>query len=194
MPWNLRIPATDHNQSCPIIIFLPYFQHCYGSFPYSCVEIFTEMKSNIQAAIWTSLFLTFMSIPLCSFANPIGFAPERGMSYISFFIVAAVCFTVEVVIIASFFKLFHDVAPSSILIGVLYLLNLTAFFLVLVPLQRFTKSIFVAEAGVVLIEMAGIRLCLALSGSDTTWRRSLLYASISNTFSIVISLGLQAGK
>jgi hypothetical protein len=116
------------------------------------------------------------------------------MSYISFFIVAAVCFTVEVVMIASFFKLFHDVEATPLLIGALYLLNLIAFFLVLVPLQRFTKSIIVAEVGVVLIEMAGIRLYLALLGSDTTWRRSLLYSSISNTFSIFISLGLQAGK
>jgi lipopolysaccharide export LptBFGC system permease protein LptF len=57
------------------------------------------MKNDLQKAIWWSAILIFMSAPFCYFANPIGFAPDREMSYISFFIVAAVCFTVEVVII-----------------------------------------------------------------------------------------------
>lgn len=138
-----------------------------------------------------SIFVFTISTLIClkAYGNP---APVDGGFFELYFVtIAVVCFTVEVIVTASLFKVFHDIDKSLFLIEMLYLLNLIAFFFVLFPLIKFTESIIVAEVGVLLTEMVGIRFCLALLGSDATWRRSFGYSLVSNTLSIIISLGLQ---
>ena len=61
------------------------------------------MKRHRHNLCGRAIHLTLLSIALCAYANPVGFDADREMSHISFLVVAAVCFTVEVVIIAAFF-------------------------------------------------------------------------------------------
>lgn len=127
--------------------------------------------------------------PLLAYANPVSI--EGEILSFSFIIIAAICFTVEVIVTLAMFKLFHDIDKSLLLVNTLYLLNLLTFALILQPLISFSGSIVLGEAGVVLAEMVGIRFCLAALGSDTTWRSSLGYSLVANMLSIIISLSLQ---
>jgi len=150
---------------------------------------FTIMKRHADRnQVWLPA-LAILGAPLFAYANPVNIGGEI-LSF-SFIVVAAICFTVEVIVTMAMFKLFHDIDKSLPLVGTLYLLNLITFTLVLIPLIRFSRSIVLGEIGVVLAEMIGIRICLAALGSDTTWRRSLAYSLVANMLSIIISLSLQ---
>lgn len=138
--------------------------------------------------VWL-LALAVLGAPLFAYANPVSI--EGEIFSFSFIVIAAICFTVEVIVTMAVFKLFHDIDKSLPLVGILYLLNLLTFAFVLQPLIRFSGSIVLGEVGVVLAEMVGLRVCLAALGSDTTWRRSLAYSLVANMLSIIISLSLR---
>lgn len=147
------------------------------------------MKSRTDSFCGLLSAVAVLSTPLFANANPVNIGGEI-LSF-SFIVVAAICFTVEVIVTMAMFKLFHDIDKSLPLVGTLYLLNLITFAFILQPLIRFSGSIVVGEVGVVLAEMVGIRICLAALGSDTTWRRSLSYSFVANMLSIIISLSLR---
>ena len=148
-----------------------------------------DMKRHADRFPGLLAAIAVLGVPLFTYANPI--AVGGDISGLSFIVTAAICFTVEVIVTMAMFKLFHDIDKSLLLVGTLYVLNLTTFAVVLLPLVEFSGSIILGEVGVVLAEMVGIRVCLAACGSDTTWRRSLAYSLVANMLSIVISLSLR---
>jgi hypothetical protein len=120
--------------------------------------------------------------------NPVSIGPDAGAGVYIYGIIVALCIAVEVALLWILCRAFHEFDGDRISLGLLVVLNVLTLLLVLTPIIRVTKSTFLAEIAVVVVEAFWIRAIMARAGIMIEQRRALVYSSLVNAVSYLIGI------
>lgn len=134
--------------------------------------------------------LAIIAIILCvsgtASANPVNMDPAGAVQSYTFFFIAAGTIALETMLLCLFSRVFHDSDCDLAMKVSFVVLNIITLLIVLMPLQRLTNSILIAELGVVIVESIAILKIYQFNNLKITTQQAIIYSCIVNFVSYSI--------